>query len=174
MSERKKPVNPSDSTTAKAASDQTSAINRPVDQSARAQAAVDTGRRRILTGLGAGAAILSVPAFHPGRIGHLHAATSEPIKIGFQAHRTGIGASYGRWYERTTLSAAHFINSNGGINGREIEIIVEDDGTDPKRGAEVVEKFATKHKTDIAFGTCLLYTSPSPRDATLSRMPSSA
>ena len=25
-----------------------------------------------------------------------------------------------------------------------------------------------------AFGTCLLYTSPSPRDATLSRMPSSA
>ena len=27
---------------------------------------------------------------------------------------------------------------------------------------------------DIEFGTCLLYTSPSPRDATLSRMPSSA
>ena len=26
----------------------------------------------------------------------------------------------------------------------------------------------------IRFGTCLLYTSPSPRDATLSRMPSSA
>ena len=27
---------------------------------------------------------------------------------------------------------------------------------------------------DIALGACLLYTSPSPRDATLSRMPSSA
>ena len=27
---------------------------------------------------------------------------------------------------------------------------------------------------DNWFGTCLLYTSPSPRDATLSRMPSSA
>ena len=26
----------------------------------------------------------------------------------------------------------------------------------------------------MRFGTCLLYTSPSPRDATLSRMPSSA
>ena len=28
--------------------------------------------------------------------------------------------------------------------------------------------------TQVAYGTCLLYTSPSPRDATLSRMPSSA
>ena len=27
---------------------------------------------------------------------------------------------------------------------------------------------------EVASGTCLLYTSPSPRDATLSRMPSSA
>ena len=27
---------------------------------------------------------------------------------------------------------------------------------------------------DTSIGTCLLYTSPSPRDATLSRMPSSA
>ena len=30
------------------------------------------------------------------------------------------------------------------------------------------------HAIDSQFGTCLLYTSPSPRDATLSRMPSSA
>ena len=30
------------------------------------------------------------------------------------------------------------------------------------------------HENKIKFETCLLYTSPSPRDATLSRMPSSA
>ena len=42
---------------------------------------------------------------------------------------------------------------SGGIGGRPIEIIAEDDGTDPKRGAEVVEKFATQHKVDVAFGT---------------------
>ena len=41
----------------------------------------------------------------------------------------------------------------GGINGRPVEIVAEDDGTDPKRGAEVVEKFATQHNCDIAFGT---------------------
>jgi ABC-type branched-subunit amino acid transport system substrate-binding protein len=31
--------------------------------------------------------------------------------------------------------------------------IAEDDGTDPKRGAEVVEKFATQHGCDVGFGT---------------------
>ena len=36
------------------------------------------------------------------------------------------------------------------------------------------ESCQTKHLGYIAQGTCLLYTSPSPRDATLSRMPSSA
>ena len=36
-------------------------------------------------------------------------------------------------------------------------------------------EIAEKHQADIIPGyTCLLYTSPSPRDATLSRMPSSA
>lgn len=128
----------------------------------KTNAPVDKSRRRILAGIGAGTGIIAAPPFlsgqlgHnylPGRIGAVHAATSEPIKIGFQAHRTGIGASYGRWYERTTVAAADFINGNGGINGREVEIVVEDDGTDPKRGAEVVEKFATKHKVDIAYGT---------------------
>ena len=35
-------------------------------------------------------------------------------------------------------------------------------------------KFSHKRKIVAQFGICLLYTSPSPRDATLSRMPSSA
>ena len=79
--------------------------------------------------------------------------TSEPIKIGFQVHRTGIGAAYGRWYGRTTEAAVKLINEGGGINGRMVEIVAEDDGTDPKRGAEVVEKFATQHNCDVGFGT---------------------
>ena len=36
------------------------------------------------------------------------------------------------------------------------------------------EEIVTKGIGSISFTTCLLYTSPSPRDATLSRMPSSA
>ena len=82
-----------------------------------------------------------------------HAQTAAPIKIGFQVHRTGIGAAYGRWYDRTTQAAVKLINEGGGINGRMVEIVAEDDGTDPKRGAEVVEKFANQHGCDIGFGT---------------------
>ncbi|MEO1494412.1 MAG: ABC transporter substrate-binding protein [Pseudomonadota bacterium] len=106
-------------------------------------------RRTALKGLGTTAAIATGAGYVP----FIQAQSSEPIKIGFQVHRTGIGAAYGRWYDRTTEAAAKLINEHGGINGRPVEIVAEDDGTDPKRGAEVVEKFATQHNCDIAFGT---------------------
>ena len=106
-------------------------------------------RRNVLTGLAAAGAATTLPGFTP----YVQAQSSAPIRIGFQVHRTGIGAAYGRWYDRTTTAAAKVINDAGGINGRPVEIIAEDDGTDPKRGAEVIEKFATHHKADIAFGT---------------------
>jgi branched-chain amino acid transport system substrate-binding protein len=110
-------------------------------------------RRSLLKGAGATAAIAS--GFMPGAgyVRYAQAASSEPIRIGFQVHRTGIGASYGRWYERVTTAAVKLINEQGGVGGRPIEIVAEDDGTDPGRGAEVVEKFATQHKVDVAFGT---------------------
>lgn len=110
-------------------------------------------RRNALKTAGIGASALSGAALLPGFTRYAQAQSSEPIKIGFQVHRTGIGAAYGRWYDRTTQAAAKLINDGGGINGRPVEIIAEDDGTDPKRGAEVVEKFANQHGCDIAFGT---------------------
>ncbi|MEM9737004.1 MAG: ABC transporter substrate-binding protein, partial [Pseudomonadota bacterium] len=105
-----------------------------------------TRRKALTLGAGAGAVALSPARF-------AQAQTDAPIKIGFQVHRTGIGAAYGRWYDRTTQAAVAKINAEGGIGGRPIEIIAEDDGTDPKRGSEVVEKFATQHNCDLAFGT---------------------
>jgi len=107
-------------------------------------------RRTVLKGAGAAAAGL---ALGPGFVRYAQAQSSAPIKIGFQAHRTGIGASYGRWYERTTNAAVKMINEAGGINGRPVEIVIEDDGTDPNRGAEVVAKLANQHKCDVAYGT---------------------
>ena len=85
-------------------------------------------RRSTLKGLGATAAGLVAG---PGFVRYAQAQSSAPIKIGFQAHRTGIGAAYGRWYEKTTNAAIKAINAAGGINGRQVEVIVEDDGTDP-------------------------------------------
>ena len=74
--------------------------------------------RRNVLGAGAlvaGAGILGSQMIDPiARTAHA-AGSDNPIKIGFQAHRTGIGALYGRWYERTTNAAAKYINSIGGI-----------------------------------------------------------
>jgi len=106
-------------------------------------------RRSALKTLGVGAGAAALPMWAR----YANAQTSEPIRIGFQKHATGIGASYGRWYDRTSQAAVKMINAGGGINGRNVELVTEDDGTDPKRGAEVVEKFATQHKCDVAFGT---------------------
>lgn len=106
-------------------------------------------RRTALKGMAAGAGL----ALAPGFVRYSQAQSSAPIKIGFQSHRTGIGAAYGRWYEKTSAAAVKAINDAGGIGGRKVELVIEDDGTDPARGAEVVGKFAKQHKTDIVFGT---------------------
>lgn len=108
-----------------------------------------TNRRSLLKGVAAGSVLAASPLVSR----FAQAQSSAPIKIGFQQHSTGIGAAYGRWYGRTTEAAVNLINASGGINGRPVEIVAEDDGTDPKRGAEVVEKFANQHNCDIAFGT---------------------
>jgi branched-chain amino acid transport system substrate-binding protein len=105
-------------------------------------------RRDALKTLAAGAAGASLPLWAR----YAHARSAEPIRLGFQVHRTGIGAAYGRWYGRTVEAAVKLVNEGGGINGRPDEIVAEDDGTDPKRGAEVVEKFANQHRVDVAFG----------------------
>lgn len=105
-------------------------------------------RRDVLKSIGAGSAV----ALAGGFPGYVQAQSSEPIRLGFQLHRTGIGAVYGRWYQRTTEAALKVLNEAGGIAGRPVEVIFEDDGTDPKRGSEVFEKLAVQRKCDLVFG----------------------
>ena len=101
-------------------------------------------RRHVIAGAGAALAL------SPARFAQ--AQSSEPIRLGMQLHRTGIGSSYGRWYGRTAEAAVARINGEGGIAGRPVELLIEDDGTDPRRGAEVVEKLATADGADLIFG----------------------
>jgi len=86
-------------------------------------------------------------------IAYAAAPSGTPLRIGFEVHRTGIGAVYGKWYERTTNAAVRQINEMGGIAGRSVEIVAQDDGTDPNRGVEVLEKLAQQQKVDFVFGT---------------------
>jgi len=103
-------------------------------------------RRQLLAGAGALSGLTLAGQFPSS------AFAADPLKIGLQAHRTGIGAAYGYWYERTSVAAVKVINDMGGIAGRPVELIVEDDATDAKRAGEVMEKFATQHNVDFVFG----------------------
>ena len=64
-------------------------------------------RRGALKTLGGGVA---AAAALPLSARFTHAQSAEPIRVGFQVHRTGIGAAYGRWYDRTTQAAVKKIN----------------------------------------------------------------
>ena len=52
-----------------------------------------TTRRSALKTLAVGGAAATLPLW----VGDALAQNAGPIKIGFQKHATGIGASYGRW-----------------------------------------------------------------------------
>jgi len=89
------------------------------------QSEMNLSRRSVL-GAGAaiaGAGIIGSQLIDPVAKTAYAAGSDKPIRIGFQAHRTGIGALYGRWYERTTNAAAKYINSIGGIAGRPIKLL---------------------------------------------------
>ncbi|MCB1001396.1 MAG: ABC transporter substrate-binding protein [Acidimicrobiales bacterium] len=71
-------------------------------------------------------------------LGTGEAATGDPIKIGAVVGKTGPAD-----FSSASLGAAAYfdcVNANGGINGRPIEYLVEDDGWDPEKAATVAKK----------------------------------
>ena len=113
---------------------------------------LDVSRRAALKGAGALVGTTAAASL-PGWTGicAVRQRRAHPARV--PGPQDGYWAAYGRWYERTSQAAVQYINDNGGIAGRPVELVIEDDGTDPKRGAEVVEKFAAQHKVDFVFGT---------------------
>ncbi len=75
-----------------------------------------SSRRTLLKGMAAGGALLATGL----GARFAQAQSSAPIKLGFQLHRTGIGAAYGRWYERTAQAALKAINRHGSLSMMEI------------------------------------------------------
>ena len=65
----------------------------------------------------------------------------------------------------------------GQTTGTPISLLIENKDQRSKDYSEIKDRYRPGHADltyDAKYGICLLYTSPSPRDATLSRMPSSA
>ncbi|MDD4990024.1 MAG: ABC transporter substrate-binding protein [Candidatus Pacebacteria bacterium] len=76
-----------------------------------------------------------------------------PIKIGFATPLTGDAASWGLPVKRGAEIALDKINNEGGINGRKIELIFEDDKCDGKEGANIASKLINVDKVSAIIGT---------------------
>jgi len=75
--------------------------------------------------------------------------TEETIKIGAILPITGKGDYVGEDWKTGILLAQEEINSQGGINNRELEIIIEDDSTDPNKAVSAFHKLVSINKVNI-------------------------
>ncbi len=85
-----------------------------------------------------------------------------PIKIGAVYVLSGDLAVYGKEYSNGLQLAAEEINNKGGINGRKVEIITEDDGADATKSVTAVNKLINVDKVDYIFTA---FSSPSQATA---------
>lgn len=76
----------------------------------------------------------------------------EEIKIGVMTPLTGDVASWGEMQKRATDLALEEINAAGGINGRKVKVIYEDDRADPKEGVNAFKKLVDVDKVPIVVG----------------------
>lgn len=75
-----------------------------------------------------------------------------PIKVGVYGDLTGNTASFGQSTKNGIQLAADEINAQGGINGRKVELIVEDDQGKPEQAKTVATKLITQDKVHALLG----------------------
>ena len=75
-----------------------------------------------------------------------------PIRIGASLSLTGVAADFGEMSKKSMEMAVEEINAKGGINGRKVELYVEDDRTDPKVAVSAYQKLVHIDKADALIG----------------------
>ncbi|HZT88395.1 MAG TPA: ABC transporter substrate-binding protein [Stellaceae bacterium] len=110
-----------------------------------------TRRRLVGWGAAGGALAFGGTMLSPGPW-RIAIADAKPLKIGSIHSLTGPAAPVGKTSLIGVQMAVDRINNNGGVNGRRIELIVEDDETKPDVGRRKVEKLLTEDKIDAQVG----------------------
>lgn len=104
-----------------------------------------TNRRDFL----AGAAALAGSAAFP----RLALAQGAPIKIGTLTPLTGAGGPYGPVMVKAVKAVIDEVNAAGGVLGRKVELISEDDQTNPEAGVRAARKLIDVDKVSAILGT---------------------
>jgi branched-chain amino acid transport system substrate-binding protein len=103
-----------------------------------------------------GFAGLFVPAgrtlFAPTAAAHDSPTAGDSIKIGIFGPFTGPIALYGKTAHLNHAVFEEMVNKSGGIHGRKIETILEDDGCEPVKGVAAVKKLIYQDKVFMLSG----------------------
>src|SRR5574340_628760 len=103
-------------------------------------------RRRLLqSAAAAGALSVSGTVFAPA------IAQNKAVRIGILAPRSGIAAAPGENGIRATQWAVERYNTQGGIAGRKVELVIEDESS-PKDTIERFSKLVQQEKVDCVQG----------------------
>ena len=108
---------------------------------------MNSNRRKVVKALGGAVALaaaqpyLTFPAI----------AQARPVRVGVIAPKAGIAGTIGECGLRGTEFAVARINASGGIAGRKVEIIVEEE-TNPKDSIERLRKLVLQDKVDCVQG----------------------
>jgi urea transport system substrate-binding protein len=79
-------------------------------------------------------------------------AAKQPVKMGILTSLTGVHAIFGETMLHCAQYAQKEINDRGGIDGRKLEFVIEDDETDPKVGIEKARKLIKRDRVDVIVG----------------------
>lgn len=97
----------------------------------------------------AGAAALAGSAAFP----RLALAQGAPIRIGTLTPLTGAGGPYGPVMVKAVKAVIDQVNAAGGVLGRKVELISEDDQTSPEAGVRAARKLIDVDKVSAILGT---------------------
>lgn len=100
-------------------------------------------------------ALCAVAASAPARADDTTGVTAQTVKIGVFGPLTGSASLWGYPIDNGAIALYKDVNAHGGINGRRIEIVHEDDGCDPAKAVAAVKKMIyLDHVFMIHGGTC--------------------
>ncbi|GJD96352.1 ABC transporter substrate-binding protein [Methylobacterium iners] len=80
------------------------------------------------------------------------AARADTIRIGVNEPLTGAFAASGTYVVNGARIAADEINAKGGVLGKKLELVIEDNKSNPTEAAAVAEKLITSDKTPVMMG----------------------
>jgi branched-chain amino acid transport system substrate-binding protein len=89
-----------------------------------------------------------------GLAGHAAQArsTAGPIKIGISLSLSGDFSDSGKAAERGYKLWMNTVNAHGGILGRKVQLVIQDDTSSPTQAQTNYQTFITKDKVDLVFG----------------------